>query len=102
MLPDSLFINLIDIDLQQKIANCNTMDKDAMDALTTLLNHGSTAVKNNLDDWTVEQFNNKNVLFFKGKNYIPLDDQLRKDIVKMFHDHPMAGHPGKLEMFNSI
>ena len=76
MLPDSLFINLIDIDLQQRIANCNMMDKDAMDALTTLLDHGPTAVKNNLNDWTVEQFNNKNVLFFKGKNYIPLDNQL--------------------------
>ena len=76
MLPDSLFINLIDIDLQQRIANCSTMDKDAMDALATLLDHGPTTVKNDLDDWTVEQFDNKNVLFRKGKNYIPLDDQL--------------------------
>ena len=55
MLPDSLFINLIDIDLQQRLVNCNTMDKDAMDALTTLLDHGPTTVKNNLDDWTVDE-----------------------------------------------
>ena len=102
ILPDGLFINLIDTDLQQRIANCDTMDKDAMDALTTLLDHGPTAVKNNLNDWTVEQFNNRNVLFFKGKNYIPLDDNLRKDIAKMFHDYLTAGHPGELETFNSI
>ena len=76
MLPDNLFINLIDTDLQQRIANCDTMDKDAMDALTTLLEHGPTTIKNDLNDWTMEKFGNKNILFFKGKNYIPLDDNL--------------------------
>jgi hypothetical protein len=46
--------------------------------------------------------NNKNVLFYKGKNYIPMNDDLRRDIAKMFHDHEMAGHPRELETFNSI
>ena len=68
MLPDNLFINLIDTDLQQWIANCDTMDKDAMDALTTLLEHGPTTIKNDLNDWTMEKFGDKNILFFKGKN----------------------------------
>ena len=27
---------------------------------------------------------------------------MRWDIAKMFHDHETAGHPGELEMFNSI
>ena len=78
------------------------MDKDAMDALTTLLEHGPTTIKNDLNDWTMEKFGDKNILFFKGKNYIPLDDNLWKDIANMFHDHPTAGHPGELETFNSI
>ena len=34
--------------------------------------------------------------------YIPKDEELRKDITKMFHDHPTAGHPGELETYNSI
>ena len=102
MLPDNLFINLIDTDLQQRIANCDMMDKDAMDTLTTLLEHGPTTIKNDLNDWTMEKFGDKNILFFKGKNYIPLDDNLRKDIARIFHDHPTAGHPGELETFNSI
>ena len=102
MLPDSLFIRLIDTELQQRIANCNTMDRDATDALVTLLEQGPTTIRNDLDDWTVEKFNGKNILFFKGKNYIPQDEELRRDITKMFHDHETAGHPGELETFNSI
>ena len=99
MLPDDLFINLIDVDLQKKIANCETLDKDMTNALALLLNQGPTTVKNQLNDWTVEDFDGKTILFFKGKNYIP---QLWRDIPKTFHDHKTAGHPRELKMFNSI
>ena len=50
MLPDDLFINLIDVDLQKKIANCETLDKDMTNALALLLNQGPTTVKNQLND----------------------------------------------------
>ena len=102
MLPDNLFINLIDTALQQRIANSEPMDKDAIDALNTLLEQGSTTVKNQLEDWTTEKYNGRNILFFKGKNYIPHDETLRRDIARMFHDHETAGHPGELETFNAI
>jgi hypothetical protein len=36
------------------------------------------------------------------KNYVPKDDKLRRDILRMFHDHEMAGHPGELETYNSV
>ena len=102
MLPDGLFLNLIDTDLQQRIANCKTLDKDATDALSTLLELGPTSVRNALNDWTMEDFEGKSVLFYKEKNYIPQDETLRHDIAKMFHDNETAGHPGELETYNSI
>ena len=102
MLPENLFINLINVDLQRHIASCNNMDHDATEALALLLEQKPTTLKNDLEDWTVEKVDNKNILFFKGKNYIPQDDNLRWDIAKMFHDHETAGHPGELETFNSI
>ena len=102
MLPDNLFINLIDLDLQKCIANCKDMDRDVTKALMLLLEQKPATLKNDLEDWTLEKVDNKNVLFFKGKNYIPRDDDLRRDIAKMFHDHETAGHPGELETFNSI
>ena len=102
MLPDNLFIDLIDVDLQKRIANCETLDKDVTDALALLLDQGPTTVKSQLNDWTMEDFDGKTILFFKGKNYIPQNDQLRRDIAETFHDHETAGHPGELKMFNSI
>ena len=40
MLPENLFINLIDIDLQQRIANTKDLDADAMEAIAILLEQG--------------------------------------------------------------
>ena len=67
MLPDNLFINLIDIDLQQRIANCTATDKDATDALATLVKDEHSSVKNQLNNWTIEPFKGKSILFYKGK-----------------------------------
>ena len=50
------------------------MDKDATDALIMLLDQKSTSLRTGLEDWTMEKFGDKNVLFFKGKNYIPKDE----------------------------
>ena len=78
------------------------MDKDATEALITLLDQKSTSLRTGLEDWTTEKFGDKNVLFFKGKNYIPKDDTLQQDITRMFHGHETAGHPRELEMYNAI
>ena len=78
------------------------MDKDTTEALITLLDQKSTSLRTGLEDWTTEKFRDKNVLFFKGKNYIPKDEILRRDIARMFRDHKTAGHPGELETYNTI
>ena len=102
MLPENLFIHLIDTDLQNRIAECQDMDKDATEALITLLDQKPTSLWTGLEDWTTEKFGGKNILSFKGKNYIPKDKALRRDIARMFHDHETAGHPGELETYNAI
>ena len=99
ILPNNLFIN---VDLQQWIANCTATDKDTADALITLVKDGPSSLKNQLDDWMIEPFEGKNILFYKGKNYIPQDQDLRRDIARIFHDHETAGHPGELETYNAI
>ena len=42
MLPENLFIHLIDTGLQNRIAECKDMDKDATNALVMLLDQKST------------------------------------------------------------
>ena len=102
LLPETLFVNLIDTDLQERILNCEKLDTDTMEALKTLLEEGSQTIQNQLVDWTTERINGKQVLYYQGKNYIPQNKELRRDIARMFHDHEMAGHPGELETYNSI
>ena len=102
MLPDALFVNLIDTELQERILNCEKLDSNAMEALKILLEEGPMIIRNQLLDWTVERVEGKQVLYYRGKNYIPKDEELRWDIAKMFHDHPTAGHPRELETYNSI
>ena len=50
----------------------------------------------------IEKFDGRDIVFFKGKNYIPRDDNLRRDIIKLFHDHKTAGHPRELETYNAL
>ena len=102
LLPDELFIKLIDTDLQERIANSNELDIDAANAIKTLMETGPTTLRNDLQDWTTELFQGKNILFYRGKNYIPKNQQLRTELVQKYHDSPTAGHPGELETFNAI
>jgi hypothetical protein len=73
LLPDNLFVNLIDVDLQNRIMNCTDMDKYATDALSYILDYGSSTLRHDLNDWTLEKVDGKNVLFYKDKNYISRD-----------------------------
>jgi Integrase zinc binding domain len=50
----------------------------------------------------VEEFEGENVLFYKGKNCVPIDAELRRKIVQRYRDHPTAGHPGELQTFNAV
>ena len=67
-----------------------------------MLEQGPATLRRELGDWTIKQFEGRNIIFFKGKNYIPCDDNLRRYITRMFHDHETAGHPGKLETYNAL
>ena len=102
MLPDELFVNLIDMDLQERIAVSEDLDGAAAEALKLLLDGAPTAMTSGLDDWTLEMVNERHILFYKGKNYIPRNLDLRRDIMKSFHDHETAGHPGEIGTYNAV
>ena len=102
LLPDSLFLNLLDLTLQDRIANAKDYNFDITNAITILLEEGPTGIQNNLEDWKIEEKDRKKISFYKGKNYVPKDQDLQRDILKMFHDHETAGHPGELETYNAV
>ena len=67
-----------------------------------LLEKGPTDLKQDLSDWTTEDFEGKPILFYQGKNYILKDYDLQKKIVLRYHDLLSAGHPGELETLNAV
>ena len=52
MLPDDMFLNLIDTNLQEKIAMSNDLDGNAAEALKPLLEQGPTTMTVGLNNWT--------------------------------------------------
>ena len=42
------------------------------------------------------------IILYRGHIYVPKDDSLRRDIVKMYHDHPAIGHPGRWKTYELI
>jgi hypothetical protein len=50
VLSKHLFVNLIDIELQKKIANTKNMDYDAVEVIKELLEQGPKEAKKNLGD----------------------------------------------------
>jgi hypothetical protein len=81
VLPEHLFVNLIDMELQKKIANAKNMDYDAAEAIKELLEQGPKEAKKDLMDLEVEEFEGENILFYQEKNYVPIDVELPKEIV---------------------
>jgi RNase H-like domain found in reverse transcriptase/Integrase zinc binding domain/Reverse transcriptase (RNA-dependent DNA polymerase) len=102
VLPEHLIVNLIDMELQKKIANTKNMDYDAAEAIEKLLEQGPREAKKDLTDLEVEEFEGENILFNKGKNYVPIDAELQREIVWRYHNHLTAGHPGELQTFNAV
>ena len=102
LLLDDLFVNLLDIDLQKRILNAKDLDMDIKNIIKTIQRNGPTNLLNDISDWKIEEINRQETIFYKGKNYIPRDQDLRRDIIKMFHDHETAGHPGELETYDSV
>src|SRR5258708_446576 len=43
------------------------------------------------EEWSEEQ----GIILFRGKVYVPKDEKLHSDIVKLHHDSPVAGHLGR-------
>jgi len=102
LLSNDLLVNLVDLDLQQRIASSDSYDSTAADAIKLLLDNGPSAAKSDLSDWMIDHVDGKPILFYHDKCYVPQDLSVRREIVAHYHNAPTAGHPGKLETYNAL
>ena len=96
LLPKHMFLNLLNITLQDRVLNLGQVDDFLKTFSITDLPFGTS------DDWKLEAIGGRNMLFYKGWNYILDDMDLQWDILQMLHDHETAGHPGEAETLVSV
>src|SRR6266540_7191457 len=97
ILPEDLFINLSNTELQNIIALATKDDTLAKQMVQDLQTNTNT-------NWTLSTLDNQDnfVLFHNGSMYIPDDLELRCRIVSQFHNGPISGHPGILKTTTQV
>jgi len=86
LLPDELFINLINIELAKMIESAATSD-ELVKNMTNIL----SVIKLNLSNWKIED----GMLFYQDRCYIPDNMAVQKSIVQEIHKSLMTGHLGR-------
>ena len=92
LLPDALFVNLIDSSLSTKLRSSSALDPLVLDALHALPGETPAAFRSHLSDWHY----NAGILTYQGHVYGPADSDLCHSVITCHHDHPAVGHPGVL------
>jgi RNase H-like domain found in reverse transcriptase len=74
LLPDDLFLNLLDINLRDRITKNKEYDFNVTKAMKLLQEEGPTDIQNDLKNWRIEEVDNQKTIFYKGKQYVPKDN----------------------------
>ena len=96
LLPEHMFLNLLDITLQDRVLNLGQID-DFLKAFSIINPPFGTP-----DNWKLETVGGRNTLSYKGQNYVLDDKDLWRDILWMLHDHETAGYPSEATTLVSV
>ena len=93
LLPDGLFVNVIDTSLSANPHSSSTSDPLVLDTLHALPSKLSTKFHSWLSNWCYDA----TILTYQDCVYVPANANLCQSVVSCHHDHPSAGHPGVLK-----
>ncbi|QRW23878.1 Retrotransposable element Tf2 protein [Rhizoctonia solani] len=97
MLPEPIFANVALVtpekELQRQIEAALDQDKSLEEILQFLQNESKapSSIKRAFKDYEMEA----GLLFYQGRIVVPDVGTLRTDLLRIFHDSPLAGHPGR-------
>ncbi|QRW20680.1 hypothetical protein RhiXN_05669 [Rhizoctonia solani] len=97
MLPEPIFANLALVtpekELQRQIESSLDQDESLWEILQFLQNKSKAppSIKRAFKDHKMEA----GLLFYQGQIVVPDVGTLRTDLLWIFHDSPLAGHPGR-------
>lgn len=88
--PETLDIG-INTGLKEKIKKHKELDDIVLQSLETIKQSGPRSMRLGLQEWNLED----GLILFRGKVYVPRNQELRREIVKNHHDTIIMGHPGR-------
>ncbi|TFY50771.1 hypothetical protein EVJ58_g10896 [Rhodofomes roseus] len=90
MLAPQLFVRAINADLLDRLRDCHEKEPMVKEAFDALLGKGPAPAKTSLTDWQTDG----NLVWYQSRVYVPPDAGLRRNVVRLYHELPSAGHPG--------
>ncbi|QRW17319.1 Retrotransposable element Tf2 protein [Rhizoctonia solani] len=100
MLPEPVFANtalvIPEKELQRQIESSLDQDESLEEILQFLQNKSKAppSIKCAFKDYKMEA----GLLFYQGRIVVPNVGTLRMDLLQIFHNSPLAGHPGRQQM----
>ncbi|KAF8736674.1 hypothetical protein RHS02_06245, partial [Rhizoctonia solani] len=97
MLSDPVFANIASViperELQRQIKNALDQDESLEEILQFLQNESKAppSIKRNFKDYQMEA----GLLFYQGRIVVLDIGTLQTELLRIFHDSPLAGHPGR-------
>ncbi|QRW18194.1 Retrotransposable element Tf2 protein [Rhizoctonia solani] len=104
MLPDPVFANIAQVvpekELQQQIKAALDQDESLEEILQFLQNKSKAppSIKQAFKDYEMEA----GLLFYQGQIVVPDVGTLRTDLLCIFHNSPLAGHPGRQQTLELV
>ena len=91
-------VTMINEDLKKHIIKENKKDKWLLKTLTKVKTLGSCSIKKVLQKWN----NKEGLVLHKGKIYVPQNEQLHQDIIKINHNNLAAPYLGQREILATV
>ncbi|KAF8749476.1 hypothetical protein RHS01_10040 [Rhizoctonia solani] len=104
MLPEPVFANVVLVlperELQKRIELSLDQDESLEEILQFLQNESKAppSIKRAFKDYKMEA----GLLFYQGRIAVPDVGTLRTDLLHIFHDSPLAGHPGRQQTLELV
>ena len=78
-----------EVDLVEKIKKARSKDEDVVRVVEKMKKAGVKELRGN--EWKIEG----ELVLKEGKIYVPKDEELRAEVIRLHHDVPAAGHGGR-------
>jgi len=77
------------VDLMDKVRKCEARDDEVVKAVKEMKRAGVKMLRD--EEWRQED----GLMLKEGKVYVPKDEKLRAEVIRLYHDTPVGGHGGQ-------